>query len=69
MKLDLAMGESIIPVGLWSDAAPYSYDRQQSVKIVPLSFPCAIARNARILVCAWPKRWANTKTKTRVVEA
>eukprot|EP00971_Amphidinium_carterae_P317717 6315969-Amphidinium_carterae.1 len=33
LDLDVT-GPSIIPVGLWTDATPYSYDRKQSLEVV-----------------------------------
>eukprot|EP00971_Amphidinium_carterae_P317718 6315970-Amphidinium_carterae.1 len=33
--LDLHVaGQSMIPVGLWTDSTPYSFDRKQSVEVV-----------------------------------
>eukprot|EP00971_Amphidinium_carterae_P164041 3252307-Amphidinium_carterae.1 len=49
LDLDVT-GPSMIPVGLWTDATPYSFDRKQSLEVLSLSFPGALKRGMR----SWP---------------
>eukprot|EP00971_Amphidinium_carterae_P098224 1943224-Amphidinium_carterae.1 len=67
----MAGEQDIIPAGLWTDAMPFSYDRKESVEILSLNFPGAVANDARnccVVLAAWPKKWARPKTKHRILE-
>eukprot|EP00971_Amphidinium_carterae_P012410 244423-Amphidinium_carterae.1 len=67
----MAGEQDITPTGLWTDATPFSYDRKESVEILSLNFPRAVAnhtRNCRVVLAAWPKKWAGPKTKHHILE-
>ena len=58
-----------IPVGLWADATPYSWDRKQSLELICCSFPGLGERlqNTRIPLVAWPKSWTHAETKRDIL--
>ena len=57
--------EGAIPMGMWADATPISWDRKESLDIISLSFPGVGGKlaNLRVPLVCWPHRWLHTDTK------